>query len=409
MAAGKVHVEGMLLFEQPFVKVPYENYRKVFRTSQRAIEKDFNIIHSLSQQAAERGEYDTVESVDAMIARVEGLKRKLLQLQDTAGSSTKSIMRERMQHIKAVENMQATDDPEYSRWADCRLDRWLVDWSLRRGKEKSARRIAEEKGIENLVDIELFTDIQRIEDALQNQSCTEALSWCSENKAALRKTKARPLQSYCSSGFPIYLQSTLEFDLRLQEFIELARARRQTEAIAYSQKYFPNWQETHLPQIQQASALLAYPPTTRCSPYKRLYDPGRWQDLVHSLRLTIFNLNSLPSEPLLHLAIFAGLASLKLRTCYDDATKNVDCPVCDPWLGKLAVEVPFSHHVNSTIVCRMSGKIMNEDNPPMAFPNGYVYSREALEDMAAKNDGKVTCPHSGDQCDYSKLKKVFIS
>jgi hypothetical protein len=56
--------------------------------------------------------------------------------------------------------------------------------------------------------------------------------------------------------------------------------------------------------------------------------------------------------------------------------KNRDCPVCDPWLGKLAEEVPFSHHVISTIVCRLSGNIMDEDNAPMAFPNGYVYSRE---------------------------------
>ena len=60
--------------------------------------------------------------------------------------------------------------------------------------------------------------------------------------------------------------------------------------------------------------------------------------------------------------------------------KNRDCPVCDPWLGKLAEEVPFSHHVNSTIVCRLSGKIMDEDNAPMAFPNGYVYSREVRID-----------------------------
>jgi macrophage erythroblast attacher len=125
--------------------------------------------------------------------------------------------------------------------------------------------------------------------------------------------------------------------------------------------------------------------------------------------------------------------------------KNRDCPVCDPWLGKLAEEVPFSHHVNSTIVCRLSGKIMDEDNAPMAFPNGYVYSREvrpctscdlpsgispplflrlesflpfllinsdndqALEEMSAQNDGKVKCPRTQDECDFSKLKKVFIS
>jgi hypothetical protein len=96
-------------------------------------------------------------------------------------------------------------------------------------------------------------------------------------------------------------------------------------------------------------------------------------------------LNTLPAEPLLHLALYAGLASLKLPACYDQSTKNVDCPVCDGdvgsdsqglGLGKLGEEVPLSHHANSTIVCRISGKIMDEDNMPMAFPDGHVYSRE---------------------------------
>ena|ERR1700722_12181438 len=109
---------------------------------------------------------------------------------------------------------------------------------------------------------------------------------------------------------------------------------------------------------------------------QRLYDPSRWNTLVQSFRMGIYSLNSLPAEPLLHLALYAGLASLRLPSCYDSATRNVDCPVCDIELGKLAKEVPFSHHLNSTIVCRLSGKIMDGDNMPMAFPNGYVYSRE---------------------------------
>lgn len=188
------------------------------------------------------------------------------------------------------------------------------------------------------------------------------------------------------------VQNTLEFDLRLQEYIELARAGKRMEAIAYSQKHLVSWQETHLAQLKQAFGLLAFPPTTTCGPYKvaipiyyqeatltvrqRLYDPARWVTLVQSFRLAVYNLSTLPTEPLLHLAMYGGLASLKLPACYDPQTKNVDCPVCDPNLGRLAEEVPFSHHVNSTIVCRLSGKIMDEDNMPMAFPNGQVYSKE---------------------------------
>ncbi|KZT04505.1 uncharacterized protein LAESUDRAFT_727983 [Laetiporus sulphureus 93-53] len=399
MSTTRVNVEGIMLFEQPFARVPYESYRKVFRTSLKHIEKELGTVQISSSELATRSKAgnsdteDTLKAVEGMITRVENLKRKLSDLQSSAGTPTLGVMRERLQHLASVEGMQSTHDPAFDRWADTRLDRWLVDWSLRHGKEKTARMMAQERGIERLVDIDLFSDICRIEEALKHQSCTEALAWCSENKSALRK-----------------LKNTLEFDLRLQEHIELARAGKKMEAIEYSKKYLLQWQETHLAQIQQASALLCFSPTTTCGPYKRLYDPSRWATLVQSFRLAIYNLSTLPTEPLLHLAMYAGLASLKLPACYDPDTKNVDCPVCDPDLGKLAEEVPFSHHVNSTIVCRLSGKIMDGNNPPMAFPvNGHVYSKEALEEMALENDGIVIDPWTKEKCNFSELRKVFVS
>lgn len=166
--------------------------------------------------------------------------------------------------------------------------------------------------------------------------------------------------------------------------------------------------------------------------YQRLYDAARWSTLIQSFRLAIYHLSTLPTEPLLHLALYGGLASLKLPACYEHETKNVDCPVCDPGLGRLAQEVPFGHHVNSTIVCRITGRIMDADNMPMAFPqNGQVYSKEvclrysiifstaflsavltsyqALEEIAANNDGIVTCPKTRETCKFSELRRVFIS
>lgn len=63
--------------------------------------------------------------------------------------------------------------------------------------------------------------------------------------------------------------------------------------------------------------------------------------------------------------------------------------MCDESFGELAKEVPFSHHVNSTIVCSISGKIMNEDNQPMVFPGGYVYSREVRRYLCLGDHGIV--------------------
>lgn len=164
--------------------MPYENYRKVFRTSQKNIEKEMCAVQTAANELAKKDapEADadaTVKAIDGMIARVEGLKRKvrtkgsratglipctdnpvsthrsslrtymqLSDMQETAGAPTLSVIRERLQHLGTLEEIESANAPEFTRWADVRLDRWLVDWSLRNGKEKTARAIAAQKGIE---------------------------------------------------------------------------------------------------------------------------------------------------------------------------------------------------------------------------------------------------------------------
>lgn len=114
----------------------------------------------------------------------------------------------------------------------------------------------------------MFTDIHRIELALGRHSCTEALTWCSENKAALRKLKVGHISIHRQSWSLFSRQSTLEFDLRLQEYIELSRARLREDAISYMRKHLVPWQDTHMVQIRQASGLLAFSSDTLCNPYK---------------------------------------------------------------------------------------------------------------------------------------------
>lgn len=209
-----------------------------------------------------------------------------------------------------------------------------------------------------MVDIQLFAQSEKIEEALRNHSCKECLSWCSENKSSLRKMK-----------------STLEFNLRLQEHIELARLSKGIEAITYANKYLAPWKTTEEKRIGQAMGLLAYKSGTQCQPYKDLYDPSRWQEIIDQFRSDFYSLCSLTSHPLLSITLQAGLSALKTPQCYEHENQNVNCPICDnQTLGSLAEKLPLSHHVNSTIVCRISGKIMNEDNPPMLLPNGRVYS-----------------------------------
>jgi len=52
---------------------------------------------------------------------------------------------------------------------------------------------------------------------------------------------------------------------------------------------------------------------------------------------------------------------------------------------------------------------MDDDNPPMILPNGYAYSKNAMEAMAAQQNGIVTCPRTKQNYKFEELKKAFIS
>ena len=68
------------------MQVPYENYRKVFRTSQKYIEKELGAVQTsagdvakkaYSTTSSDRKAEDSLKSIDSMIARIENLKRKV--------------------------------------------------------------------------------------------------------------------------------------------------------------------------------------------------------------------------------------------------------------------------------------------------------------------------------------------
>ncbi|KAI8385637.1 CTLH/CRA C-terminal to lish motif domain-containing protein [Blakeslea trispora] len=387
--------DQIIELEPSLLKVPYEQLRKSFRYQHKYIEKELASLEDKIERCVKDNSLTpekASQKIDELLNQVDKLTRKLQKAKEEDKQHSHRIEK-RISNLRQIENVTLAKSPEFVAWSKIRLDRIIVDYLLREGMTNTAKKVAATSGIEDIVDIQLFSQAERIEQALRNRSCKECLVWCSENKSSLRKMK-----------------STLEFNLRLQEHVELARASKGLEAIAYAQKYLSPWKSVENKRIGQAMGLLAYKSDTQCQPYKDLYDIGRWQELVEQFRADNYALCSLTSHPLLSITLQAGLSALKTPQCYEHENQNVNCPICDNGtLGSLAEKLPLSHHVNSTIVCRISGKIMNEDNPPMLLPNGRVYSLQALQDMALKSNGKITCPRTGDVYNLDQLKKVFIS
>ncbi|TYJ16156.1 hypothetical protein E1A91_A10G230500v1 [Gossypium mustelinum] len=376
-----------LKLEHQFLRVPFEHYKKTIRANHRTAEKEVSSVISSVADVADSNEIskdDAVLSLTSLVSRLQGLKRKLEE-----GSRTENLQ---VQNCRArLDHLESVDAENLSEWNNVRFKRILVDYMLRMSYYDTARKLAESSKIEELVDLEVFQEAKKAVDALKNQEVGPALAWCAENKSRLKKSKSK-----------------FEFQLRLQEFIELVRAENYMRAILYARRYLAPWGATHLKELQLVMTTLAFRSNTECTKYKVLFEPKQWDFLVDQFKQEFYKLHGMTLEPLLNIYLQAGLSALKTPYCFEDDCTKED-PLSQENFRKLAMPLPYSKQHHSKLVCYITKELMDTENPPQVLPNGYVYSTKALKEMAEKNNGKITCPRTGLVCNYSDLVKAYIS
>jgi len=376
--------------EHPTLKVPYELLNKKFRAAQKNIDREVSHVQSsvhefekCLKQSSTIG--DVTKVLDGMVEKLTLLKRKAAEsIQDETEAA--KVCKRRLDHLKEYENLPAGG---MILWRKKRLDRMLVEYCLRAGYYNTAVQLACHSEIEDLTNIELFLVSKEVEESLSQGETAKCLNWCHDNKSRLRR-----------------LKSTLEFNLREQEFIEYIRNNRRLEAVKHARKYFVNLDESQMGDVQKVMGLLAFPADTEIPPYKALLDPGRWQTLVNQFRQENFKLYQLSHHSVYSITLQAGLSALKTPQCYkDDGTgRNANCPTCSTHLNHLAKDLPYAHCAQSRLICGISGEPLNENNPPMMLPNGRVFGHN----MATENDNRVVCPHTKEIFKLDEAERVFV-
>ena len=121
-----------------------------------------------------------------MIARLHTLKRKMESLCEEEKELHESSRR-RLEHLQDLYGMESLVDVKYDEWSRLRLDRFIIEYLVRQGYVMSARALAKEKGIEELVDLDVFHRCERIAAGLRKGRLDECLAWCAEHKVLIRK------------------------------------------------------------------------------------------------------------------------------------------------------------------------------------------------------------------------------
>lgn len=186
LTTTKLEPDSHLLLDQPLLRLPHELLRKNLKAAQRQIEMTNKSVTTAIQASNSQSPAEALASIDATLVKAQNLKRKLEALQ----AEEKSLHRQqktRIQHLQELHEIPSLADVKYDNWSQTRLDRLLVDYLLRQGYTQSAKELANEKGIDDLVDVGVFEECGKIEDSLMEGRTQECLAWCNDNKQALKK------------------------------------------------------------------------------------------------------------------------------------------------------------------------------------------------------------------------------
>ncbi|VVC28095.1 CTLH, C-terminal LisH motif,CTLH/CRA C-terminal to LisH motif domain,CRA domain [Cinara cedri] len=366
--------------EHPTLKVPYELLNKKFRITQKTLDREVSYFqNSIQDLECDMSTDITIPDGSHISSLLSGMVEKLKVIKRKADEGIHDELNAGMICKKRLEHLQEHDSPceaIVQNWRRCRLDRMLVEYFLRSGYYFSANKLANCSDIIDLTNIDLFMISKEVEQSLANHETAKCLSWCHDNRSKLRK-----------------LRSTMEFNLRIQEFIELVRKDKRLDAVKHARKYISTFEDTRIDEVQQCMVLLAFPIDTEISPYKEMFDEARWQRLIEQFRQENYKLHQLSSQ-----------------SCYSEIkeARNSSCPVCQEWFNTLARPLPFAHCSQSRLFCSISGLALNEHNIPMVLPNGYVYGEQALVEMANQNNGQIICPKTKDLFWLKQAEKVYV-
>ena len=251
--------------EHPTLKVPYEMLNKKFRIAQKNLDREVShVTGSLADLEKMMGDQQMEVDRVAFSQKLNVIKEQLMQMKSKGGEILVSEcdvaenIKKRCQHLK-VGCDDNLEEVEKKHWRKTRLDRMMVEYLLRQGYYDTALLLADTADVAELSNTEVFLTAREVEESLGRHELAKCLAWCHDNKSRLRK-----------------LKSSLEFQVRLQEFLELVKMGNKIEAVKHAKKFLCTETETeHLMIVQQAMGLLAFPITTMIQPYKDLLDKSR--------------------------------------------------------------------------------------------------------------------------------------
>ncbi|KAM3179305.1 hypothetical protein ACTXT7_000879 [Hymenolepis weldensis] len=387
------------LTERMGMKAVFELFNKSYRVNHRELEKSTNNLKQMIDKAnCIKTSGEAVELLGSVLSAVKGLKRKADEIYseelDLVSSCKKRIAHlvevaeleetapkprtqaEKFKLSKAVESFIADGEstlPSQTRTTNtippshydkpvfsARFNRLLAEHLFAMGHYQSALALVNQIHDCDKIFVRIIEEAIAIREALLHGETKSAHKWFNESNFRLKHS-----------------ETSFDFDLRIFEFYLLVRDDKRMEAVAHARQYLNNFQESdhyRRRRLGQAMVLLIMRTADEVKEKAKQNELNEeW--IAKRFHLALMCFYSFTSPTPFLLTVRAGMSAIKTPFCYHDESRNPNCVVCHPLINRYASSLVFGHHDQSILTCYQTGLIMDDNNPPMALPNGYVYSQ----------------------------------
>ncbi|KAM0677102.1 GID complex subunit containing RING finger motif [Binucleata daphniae] len=238
-----------------------------------------------------------------------------------------------------------------------------------------------------IVNTKYYKDLSTITADIQNKKYEKLQDYITQNRMILKSIDFEYKNQKLSFG-------DFEKIFKIFCFYEMCKENKKNEAIAYIKEEFKKNREainTHLRYIVNENIEL-----------NDCYDVENSHDFAELFKMMYLSLYRQCSVSRLEKRLEYGVMCYKTKVC--GKSNNPNCPTCLGLLSEMIKVIPGSRKDNSIILCKGSGKEMNEQNQAYCFESGYVY----CEDYIAKINYHYECVVTGEVCKDNPKKCYFV-
>ncbi|CDO94573.1 unnamed protein product [Kluyveromyces dobzhanskii CBS 2104] len=404
----------------------WEKFNTLYDTYSTELHGQFNILSILLENSD--NDQQSIEKLNDIINSVNVLQKRLSQLQDNELTILERIEK-RVEYFRRFEKLRNDSNNDgLLKWYRSYTDLLIADYLVRHGSNSTDYKSStitnsgidfiKARGLEDLIDYDVLIEANKVSmELLENKNLGPLLEWIINNSSHLTEKG-----------------SHLQFQALLQEYIELVRCSDYKGAIGWFQTQLSKFMNVYPRELKLAAGILVFfksclnesrdneqtneqklfqtyfrkqiyqkhPLSTlssnnvvrnaELSRYGPLLDRDRWKNLNEMFLHEFYSLYKISYHDPLLIYISLGISSLKTKDCghpistqlvshenekVNDYIKSnfvsTDCPVCNPDILPLAENLPFAHHIQSSLF----------ENPVM-LPNGNIYDSEKLVSLSRR-------------------------